>query len=174
MKKERYSISLFIGCFLLSLFGPLLVKSQATALNERVELEWIKTEEGNKWNLVSGVPSNLDPDLQAWIRPSDILLTAANPAARQVRHEWPDGSTTEDWEVPPANVSTVSDRLKTYLTDEAFQSIMQNILLQAAQAQQAIAQFTIYRLGFCIGYRDIRTCIISRYCNAITFHWING
>ncbi|MEM9136252.1 MAG: Era-like GTP-binding protein, partial [Cyanobacteria bacterium P01_F01_bin.42] len=54
--------------------------------------------------------TELEPKLQQRIQPGNILLTAANPAAQKVRNEWPDGSVTEEWEVPPTNVSTVRDR----------------------------------------------------------------
>ena len=70
-------------------------------------------------------------------------MTAANPAAKKVRHEWPDGRVTEEWEVPPPDVSAVRDRLRTFLTEEAFESVMKNILEQAQQTQRAIAQLAL-------------------------------
>ena len=82
---------------------------------------------------------SFDDSLQAWIQPTDILLTAASPAAQKVRNEWPDGRITEEWEVPPANVEAVRDRLKQFLGGDAFTSLMRNVLEQAEQTQGAIA-----------------------------------
>lgn len=96
---------------------------------------------------VDGIWATLSEELQAWIQPTDILLTAANPAARKVRHEWPDGRITEEWEVPPPDVETVRDRLKHFLTGEAFVSMMQNVLEQAEQTQGAIAVSALKNRG---------------------------
>lgn len=83
--------------------------------------------------------TGLNDQLKHWIQPTDILMTAANPAAKKVRHEWPDGRVTEEWEVPPPQVAQVRDRLKQFLTGEAFISLIRNVLEQAEQTQGAIA-----------------------------------
>jgi uncharacterized protein len=85
----------------------------------------------------------LGSDLQTWLSETDIVCTAANPAPVKVRTEYPDGRTTESWEIPPPQVQVLQERLQTFFTLEGWGSVLLNALQQATVIQRAIAQYSI-------------------------------
>ena len=88
-----------------------------------------------------------DPLLRQMLSPLDILLTAAAPAPVQVRHEWPDGRISEEWEQPPPMIEALKDRLLGLLEQEGHTLLALNTLLQAQGTERAIAQCTVEHLA---------------------------
>ncbi len=86
-----------------------------------------------------------DPILQTVLSPREIVLTAAAPAPVQVRHEWPDGQVTVDWEMPPPQVESLRSTLMALLHREGLSLLSLNTLLLVQATEQkmiaAIAQF---------------------------------
>ena len=118
---------------------------------------------------------DLGEELKAFIQPSDIVLTAANPAAKKVRNEWPDGHVTEEWDVPPANVTGVSDRIKHYLTSQAFSAVMRNILEQTDNIQRELATISTdtnrtHAIAQWQRYGTIKSIAIA----LLPFWWLDG
>ena len=61
----------------------------------------------------------------------EIVCVAAAPAPMQVRHEWPDGRTTSDWEVPPPQIDALKQVLLDILHQHAPALVALNTLYQA-------------------------------------------
>jgi uncharacterized protein len=78
--------------------------------------------------------------LQATLSPQEIILTAAAPAPIQVRHEWPDGRTTLDWETPPPQVDELRQTLLDLLNREGLYLLGLNVFHQAQRIETQILQ----------------------------------
>lgn len=89
--------------------------------------------------------SFVDTPLQTTLSPREIILTAAAPAPVQVRHEWPDGQSTVDWEMPPPQVANLRQALLELLNREGLYLLVLNTLQQAqkieVQMLQAVSQY---------------------------------
>ncbi|MGF1600930.1 MAG: GTP-binding protein [Thermosynechococcaceae cyanobacterium] len=99
--------------------------------------------------------------LQGMLTPHEILLTAAAPAAVSVRSQWPDGRSTEEWEVPSPDVASLRHALIELLQREGQVLLTVNTLLQteaieceitlrvadyhAASAEVLIGQFWVVK-----------------------------
>lgn len=81
-----------------------------------------------------------DPTLQAILSPREIVLTAAAPAPIQVRHEWPDGRVSLDWEIPVPQVAALQQTLLALLHREGLLLLSLNVLLQAQTLERQIVQ----------------------------------
>ncbi len=79
-------------------------------------------------------------ELQQVLTSEEILLTAASPAPVPVRSEWPDGRSTEEWEVPPPQVETLRQTLLTLLKREGCGWLTVNTLRQAESIEREVAQ----------------------------------
>ena len=86
-----------------------------------------------------------DPKIREILSPREIVLTAAAPAPVQIRHEWPEGRVSLEWEVPPPNVENLQDGITNLLNREGLYLLSLNVLLQAQAAERqavaAMAQF---------------------------------
>jgi uncharacterized protein len=86
-----------------------------------------------------------DTPLKTTLSPREIILTAAAPAPIQVRHEWPDGQITVDWEMPPPQVADLRQALLELLNREGLYLLVLNTLQQAqkieVQMRQAVSQY---------------------------------
>ena len=86
-----------------------------------------------------------DAGLRSILSPQEIVLTTAAPAPIQVRHEWPDGRVTVDWEVPPPVVGGLRQAVLTVLEREGLYLLSWNVLRQIQVVEQqmveAIAEF---------------------------------
>jgi small GTP-binding protein len=89
-----------------------------------------------------------NPTLQAILSPSEIVLTSAAPASVQVRHEWPDGRVTVDWETPPPQVEGLRQTLVDLLNHEGLYLLSLNHLLRGARPIHAVAVLG-YQGGIC-------------------------
>ncbi|UKP00774.1 GTP-binding protein [Nostoc sp. UHCC 0870] len=75
--------------------------------------------------------------------PDEIVMVAAEPAPMEVRVEWPDGSVSYEWETPPPQVDELKETILNILNREGRSLLALNALIQAREAEAAIAQKTI-------------------------------
>ncbi|MDZ8263413.1 GTP-binding protein [Nostoc sp. ChiQUE01b] len=75
--------------------------------------------------------------------PDEIVMVAAEPAAMEVRVEWPDGRVSYEWETPPPQVDELKETILNILNREGRSLLALNALIQARDAEVAIAQKTI-------------------------------
>ncbi|BAZ02491.1 small GTP-binding protein domain-containing protein [Tolypothrix tenuis PCC 7101] len=75
--------------------------------------------------------------------PDEIVMVAAEPAPMEVRVEWPDGNVTYEWETPPTQVDELKQTILNILNREGRSLLALNALIQAREAEAAIAQKTI-------------------------------
>jgi uncharacterized protein len=80
-----------------------------------------------------------DPTLQGILSPREIVLTAAAPAPIQVRHEWPDGRTSVDWETPSAQVEELQQALMDLLHREGLFLLSLNVAIQVQTIERQVA-----------------------------------
>lgn len=75
--------------------------------------------------------------------PDEIVMVAAEPAPMEVRVEWPDGRVSYEWETPPPQVDELKQTILNILNREGRSLIALNALIQARDAEEAIAQKTL-------------------------------
>jgi len=75
--------------------------------------------------------------------PDEIVMIAAEPAPMEVRVEWPDGQVSYEWETPPPQVDELKQTILNILNREGRSLLALNALIQARDAEAAIAQKTI-------------------------------
>ncbi|QLE59530.1 GTP-binding protein [Nostoc sp. TCL26-01] len=75
--------------------------------------------------------------------PDEIVMVAAEPAPMEVRVEWPDGRVSYEWETPPPQVHELRQTILNILNREGRSLLALNALIQARDAEAAIAQKTI-------------------------------
>lgn len=73
----------------------------------------------------------------------EIVRVAAEPPPLQVRVEWPDGTITQEWEAPPPQVEELKDAIATILYREGRSLLALNALVQAREADRAIAHQSV-------------------------------
>jgi uncharacterized protein len=78
--------------------------------------------------------------LQAILSPQEIVLASAAPAPIQVRHEWPDGRTSTEWENPPPQIEPLRQALLNLLNREGEYLLSLNVLLQAQATERQIVE----------------------------------
>ncbi len=81
-----------------------------------------------------------DPTLQAILSPREIVLTSAAPAPIQVRHEWPDGHVSLEWEMPPAHIRGLQRTLMDLLHREGLFLLSLNVLIQVQPIERQMAE----------------------------------
>lgn len=95
----------------------------------------------NLQQLGAGTPS--DRRLQNLLSSDEIVMVAAEPAPLEVRVEWPDGRITHEWETPPPQVDELKQQILSILNREGRSLLALNALIQAREAEAAIAHKTI-------------------------------
>ncbi|MBD2346789.1 GTP-binding protein [Anabaena subtropica] len=75
--------------------------------------------------------------------PDEIVMIAAEPAPMEVRVEWPDGRVSYEWETPESQVDELKQSILNILNREGRSLLALNALIQARDAEAAIAQKTI-------------------------------
>jgi len=90
-----------------------------------------------------GTGNSDDWILQELLSPDEIVMVAAEPAALQVRVEWPDGKVSYEWESPPSQIEELKQKIITILNREGRSLLALNALVQARDAEERIAQKTI-------------------------------
>lgn len=81
--------------------------------------------------------------LQQLLSTDEIVMVAAEPAPLEVRVEWPDGQVTYEWETPPPQVDELKQKILSILNREGRSLLALNALIQAKDAEAAIARHTI-------------------------------
>jgi len=72
----------------------------------------------------------------------DIVMVSAEPTPLQVRVEWPDGRTSEEWESPPAQIEPLRTKLFEIVKEEGPTLVALNALRQAGVIEQKLAAET--------------------------------
>lgn len=81
--------------------------------------------------------------LQQLLSSDEIVMVAAEPAPIEVRVEYPNGEVNYEWETLPPQVDQLKQKILHILNREGRSLLALNALLQAQDAQSAIAQKTI-------------------------------
>lgn len=79
-----------------------------------------------------------DESLKTILSPQEIVLVSAAPAPIQVRHEWPDGRTSTEWENPAPQIEALRQTLLDLLNREGEYLLSLNVLLQAQATERHI------------------------------------
>ncbi len=95
----------------------------------------------NLQQMGAGTPSGRR--LQNLLSDDEIVMVAAEPALLEVRVEWPDGQVTHEWETPPPQVDELKQKILSILNREGRSLLALNALIQAREAEAAIAHKTI-------------------------------
>lgn len=90
-----------------------------------------------------GANSSSGNQLHQLLSSSEIVMVAAEPAAIEVRVEWPDGRVTYEWETPTPQIDELKEKILNILNQEGRSLLALNALVQARQAEENIAQKTI-------------------------------
>jgi len=91
-------------------------------------------------------PNNIPPNKSTAKSPAktakslEIVMVAAEPAPVQVRVEWSDGSVTNEWESPPAQIDELKHKILTILNREGRSLLALNALVEARDAEANIAR----------------------------------
>ena len=83
--------------------------------------------------------------LQQLLSSDEIVMVAAEPTPIEVRVEWPNGEVTYEWETPPPQIDQLKQKILQILNREGRSLLALNALLQAKDAEAAIAHKTIDR-----------------------------
>lgn len=81
--------------------------------------------------------------LQQLLSSDEIVMVAAEPAPIEVRVEYPNGDVAYEWETPAPQVDELKQKILHILNREGRSLLALNALLQAQDAQAAIAQKSI-------------------------------
>jgi uncharacterized protein len=84
--------------------------------------------------------------LQQLLSTDEIVMVAAEPAAEEVRVEYPDGQVVYEWETPPPQIAELQQKILHVLNREGRSLLALNALLQVKDAEAAIAGKTLDRL----------------------------
>ncbi len=77
------------------------------------------------------------------LQPDEIVMVAAEPAPMEVRVEWSNGNVTYELETPPPQIDELKQIILKILNREGRSLLALNALIQAKDAEVAIAQKTI-------------------------------
>ena len=90
-----------------------------------------------------GTGSPKDRRLQKILSEDEIVMVAAEPTPLEVRVEWPNGEVTYEWETPPPQVDELKQKILKMLNREGRTLLAVNALIQARNAESAIAKKTL-------------------------------
>ena len=82
-------------------------------------------------------------DRKSVLLPDEIVMVAAEPTPLEVRVEWPDSEVTYEWEIPAPQIDELKQTILSILNREGRSLLALNALIQAREAETAIAQKTI-------------------------------
>ncbi|MDM9384180.1 GTP-binding protein [Chlorogloeopsis sp. ULAP01] len=77
------------------------------------------------------------------LQPDEIVMVAAEPAPLEVRVEYPDGKVAYEWEAPSPQIDELKQTILKILNREGRSLLALNALVQAKEAQEAIASKTV-------------------------------
>ena len=90
-----------------------------------------------------GTGSPKDRRLQKILSEDEIVMVAAEPTPLEVRVEWPNGEVSYEWETPPPQVDELKQKILKMLNREGRTLLAVNALIQARNAESAIAKKTL-------------------------------
>ncbi len=73
----------------------------------------------------------------------EVVMVAADPAPLQVRTEYTDGSSKNEWEQPTLNIEPLKQKILSLLANEGQSLIAINALVQARSSEQQLATATL-------------------------------
>jgi len=77
------------------------------------------------------------------LKPDEIVMVAAEPAALEVRVEYADGTQDYEWETPPPQIEELQQAILKILNREGRSLLSLNALVQAREAEESIAAKTV-------------------------------
>ncbi|MBW4584841.1 GTP-binding protein [Aetokthonos hydrillicola Thurmond2011] len=86
----------------------------------------------------------VDEEFAKPLQPDEIVMVAAEPGQMEVRVEWADGNVSYEWETPPPQIEELQQTILKILNREGRSLLALNALVQAREAEQAIAKKTLY------------------------------
>jgi uncharacterized protein len=81
--------------------------------------------------------------LQRLLSADEVVMVAADPAAIQVRIEYPDGTMKTEWEKPAAQIAPLRDKIQQLLAREGNSLLAINALVQARSAEVSLTKNTL-------------------------------
>lgn len=84
-----------------------------------------------------------DELLQRLLSADEVVMVSADPAPIQVRTEYPDGTTTSEWEKPAPQIEPLQQKIKQLLDREGRTLLAINALVQARSAETSLAKSTL-------------------------------
>ncbi len=84
-----------------------------------------------------------DEQLQRLLSADEVVMVSADPAPIQVRTEYPDGTTTSEWEKPTPQIAPLQAKIVELLNREGRTLLAINALVQARSAEASLAKSTL-------------------------------
>jgi uncharacterized protein len=109
-------------------------QSAADAVTDKEDLEDLDDRQNN----IPAPKSTAKPPAKI-AKSLEIVMVAAEPAPMQVRVEWSDGSVTNEWESPPAQIDELKQTILTILNREGRSLLALNALVEARDAEANLA-----------------------------------
>ena len=81
--------------------------------------------------------------LQRLISADEVVMVSADPTSIQVRIEYPDGTTKNQWEKPPVQIEPLKAKIQELLAAEGRSLLAINALVQARGAEASLAKGTL-------------------------------
>ena len=81
--------------------------------------------------------------LQKLISADEVVMVSADPTSIQVRIEYPDGTTKNQWEKPPVQIAPLQAKIQELLAQEGRSLLAINALVQARGAEASLAKGTL-------------------------------
>ncbi len=93
---------------------------------------------------LGGSEESVDGELlQRLLSANEVVMVAADPAAIQVRVEYPDGTMKTEWEKPDPQIAPLRDKIQALLATEGKSLLAINALVQARSAEESLAKSTL-------------------------------
>ncbi|MGB3573426.1 MAG: GTP-binding protein [Phormidesmis sp.] len=117
---------------------PLLLVFNKVDLYPEADRETVSNNLQTLWQKAEG-KADLPPGARLV---DDIVMVSAEPAPLQVRVEWPDGRTSEEWENPPAQIEPLKTTLLKIVKEEGATLVALNALRQAGIVENKLSEET--------------------------------
>jgi uncharacterized protein len=97
------------------------------------------------YHQLQGLSGGGDNDelLQRLLSADEVVMISADPAAIQVRIEYPDGTKKSQWEQPAPEIAPLQQKIQELLTREGRSLLAINALVQARSAETSLAKTTL-------------------------------
>jgi uncharacterized protein len=104
-----------------------------------------ESERQTIYQQLQGLGQNSDraEALQKLLSTDEVVMVAADPAPIQVRTNYADGTTKQEWEKPPANIENLKAKILELIEREGRSLLAINALVQARDADENLAKNAI-------------------------------